>query len=472
MADQTTRDTDPARMPAGGLLRHYARGTLGPVDVLKATAHRVARLNPDLNSFAVMNPRALVAAGDSEARWQAGRPIGPLDGVPVTLTDLMDMAGFPTRHGSRVPAAGPALADSPVALGLRHAGAVILGKTAPAEHGWKPVANSPLHGISRNPWNPTLSPGNAAAAAIAAGFGALHAGTDVLGEVRLAAAWCGVVGFRPTPGLVPLWPASPFAPFAAAGLLATTVTDAALLAAALAQPDARDPDCRAPAPGWTGGMEASVAGLRVAVIDRTGLAAPVDADGIAAVEQAAALLADAGAEVEAAEPDLPDLAAALADWHAAALAALVAGLAPAQQGLLDPGLQAAAELGLAISGPRLLAALATFRQAAHVMAQFARAFDVILCPTTPAAPPAATALTDPADPLHHATLGWTAPFSLTGAPALSLPLGLGASGLPRSVQLAAAPGRDALVLRAAAHLERAVPAPEPPLFPGLPETDA
>ena len=187
-------DTDPALMTAETLLGHFARRTLSPVEALKAVTERIARHNPKFNAFAVMVPQALHAAGESAARWRAGRPLGILDGVPCTVKDLIDLAGFPTRRGSRLTDPKPVSEDAPSVVGLKAAGAVIIGKTTTTEYGWKSPGDCPLHGITRNPWNPSYTPGGSSSGAGAAGaasFGPLHIGTDAGGSVRIPG---GVVG--------------------------------------------------------------------------------------------------------------------------------------------------------------------------------------------------------------------------------------------------------------------------------------
>ena len=149
---------DPALMTAEALLAGYARLELTPVDALQAIVSRIARLNPRFNAFAVMNPNALAAAGESAARWRAGRPMGALDGVPCTIKDLIDVAGSPTRRGSRLTDAAPVAEDAPLVLSLRMAGAVIVGKTTTTEFGWKSPGDCPLHGITRNPWERRSQP--------------------------------------------------------------------------------------------------------------------------------------------------------------------------------------------------------------------------------------------------------------------------------------------------------------------------
>lgn len=456
--------TDPALMTAEELVHHYARGTLSPVEVLQAVTERVARHNARINAFAIMNPQALAAAGESASRWRAGRPRGALDGVPVTVKDLIDIGGLPTRRGSRLTDPGPASEDAPSVMGLKEAGAVILGKTTTTEYGWKSPGDCPLHGITRNPWNTDHTPGGSssgAAAACAAGFGPLHIGTDAGGSIRIPAAWCGVVGLKPSFGRVPQWPLGAFAGVAVAGPITRTVRDAALMFSALAKPDARDPFCLADAPrDWLGGIESGVAGLRVAVLRSPGFDAPVDWQGIAAVEQAASLLVDAGAEVEEAEAGLPDVRHIFGKIWGVALARLVAGIPENRRHMLDHGLLEVAEHAGGVSAMDFMDAEAMRIAAAHAMARLHQRFDLVLCPTVPNGPPLADALTtDPVQSLWTNWAPWTFAFNLTRQPAITIPMGFGATGLPRSVQLAAGLYRDDLVLRAARALEHAQPFP-------------
>jgi len=456
--------TDPALFTAEEMLSLFATNRLSPVEVLQAVTERVARLNPGLNAFAVLNPRALDAAGESAARWRAGRPLGLLDGVPVTVKDLVDLAGFPTRRGSRTTSADPVADDAPSVVGLKAAGAVILGKTTTTEYGWKSPGDCPLHGITRNPWNPAYTTGGSssgAGAAGAAGFGPLHIGTDAGGSIRIPAAWSGLVGLKPTYGRVPQWPAGAFASVACAGPMTRSVRDAALMLSAMARYDLRDPFCL-PDDGrdWRDGIEAGVAGLTVGLLSSPGFDAPVDADGIAAVERAAALLADAGAVVERADTALPDTSEVFGRVWGAALARLVASLPSQLVGLLDPGIrEVAATLG-GMSAVQFMEAEAMRAAAGHAMARLHQRFDLVLCPSVPAGAPLADAPTvDPVRALWTAWAPWTFTFNLTRQPAISVPLGLRSDGLPNSVQLAAAQYRDDLVLRAARVLELAEPFP-------------
>jgi len=460
-----TTATDPADMDAATLVHAYARRTLSPTEALQAITERTVRHNPRINAFAVLNPGAARQAIESGRRWAAGRPLGPLDGVPVTIKDLIDVAGLPTRRGSRTTPTTAAADDAPAVLGLLGQGAVLFGKTTTTEFGWKSPGDCPLHGITRNPWNTDTSPGGSssgAAAACAAGFGPLHLGTDAGGSIRIPAAWCGVVGLKPTFGRVPQWPLGAFGHVAAAGPITRTVRDAALMLGALARHDPRDPFCLPDAPhDWTTGLEDGVAGLRVCVLRRPGFDAPVDATGVAAVEEAAQVLADAGATIHDDDPGLPDMGAAFRRVWQAALATLVATMTEAQQAMIDPGLRETA--AGALDGAALMAAEADRVLAAHRMAMHHLCYDLILCPTVPCGPPRVDApLTDAPGLLLTDWAPWTFAFNLTRQPAITVPFGF-AGGAPRSVQVAAAMYQDGVALRAARVLEQAMPAGRAPI---------
>ncbi len=460
--------TDPARMPAETLLALYARRALSPVEALQAVLERIARLNPWVNAFAAMNPKALAAAGESEARWLAGRPIGPLDGVPATVKDLLNLSGFPTRRGSRATDTAPATEDAPAVLGLKQAGAVILGKTTTTEFGWKSPGDCPLHGITRNPWDRARTPGGSssgAAAAAAACFGPLHIGTDAGGSIRIPAAFCGIVGVKPSFGRVPQWPLGAFANVAVAGPMARTVRDAALMLSVMARHDLRDPYALPDAPrDWRAGIEDGVAGMRIALVRRLGFDPPLDAEGEAALAAAARMLEAAGAVVEEADPGLPDTRAIFGRIWGVALARLLDQTAPEKRGLLDAGIAEVAAAEAATPAMVWLEAEAMRLEAAHAMARFHQRFDLVLTAATPTAAFAADQPTiRPAEALWRDWAPWTFAFNLTRQPAISVPVGLDEAGMPRAVQVAAALYRDDLALRAARAIEwaAAVPIAEP-----------
>src|SRR5712691_8667557 len=236
---------DIAFLGATRLLELYRAKALSPVAVISETLRRLERYEGALNAFVLYDPEsALAMARASEARWQKGEPQGLLDGVPVALKDTLLTRGWPRLLGSRT--IDPKQAwdeDAPVPARLRAKGAVFFGKTTTPEFGWKGVTDSPLSGITRNPWNLERTPGGSSggsAAAILAGIGPLAVGTDAGGSIRIPAAFCGIVGHKPTFGRVAAYPASAFGDVAHVGPMTRTVDDAALMLDAMKGPDSRD----------------------------------------------------------------------------------------------------------------------------------------------------------------------------------------------------------------------------------------
>jgi aspartyl-tRNA(Asn)/glutamyl-tRNA(Gln) amidotransferase subunit A len=466
---------DLTQCTATQLLGLYRSGQASPVEATQAVLQRIARLNPLLNAFCwVDEAAALASAHLSEARWQAHRHSGaavlPLDGVPLSIKDLILTQGWPTLRGSKtVNPDQPWEADAPVTARLREAGAVLLGKTTTPEFGCKGETNSLLTGISRNPWNPARTPGGSsggASAAVSAGLGPLAIGTDGAGSVRIPAAFCGNVGLKPSFGRVPAYPLSPFGSVAHLGPHAMTVEDAALLMNTISQPDARD---------WTSlpfdgmdylvGLQSGVKGLRVAYSPTLGYAKHVDPEIAAATAQAAKHLQDLGAVVEQVDPlseDPLDITTGL--WFAGAYQ-VWRSLSPAQQALTDPDFKAQAELGAQLDANAIHALNQRRGVLGSHLRQFMQRFDLILTPST-----AVTAFK--ARPAGHspmdaqAMLGWTPfsyPFNLSQQPAISLPCGLTLDGLPMGVQLVGPMFGDALVLQAAQALQACYPMQRPVL---------
>jgi aspartyl-tRNA(Asn)/glutamyl-tRNA(Gln) amidotransferase subunit A len=457
--------TDAATLTAAELAARYGRGTLSPREAARACLDRIARLDPTLNAMAVVDAEgAMAAAAESERRWAAGRPLSPLDGVPATIKDLLHLAGHPTRRGSRATDPRPVAEDSPVVVGLKAAGVVILGKTTTTEFGWKSPGDCPLHGVTRNPWNTGVTTGGSssgAGAAAAAGYGPLHIGTDAGGSIRIPASWCGIVGLKPSFGRVPQWPLGAFAQVAVAGPMTRTVEDAALMLAAIGRHDWRDPFCLPePQPGWLDRARGGVAGLHVALARRFGFSPPSDAAALAAVERAARALEAAGAIVTEADPALPDTRTLFAAVWGQALKRLVDAFPEEKRSLLDPPLVAMAQRTAPMDAESFLAVQAAVIETAHAMAAFHRRFDLVLCPAVPeAALPADATLTAPEEDLWQRWAPWTFTFNLSRQPAVAVPVGHDAAGLPRGVQVAATLYRDDLALAAARVVEEACAAP-------------
>src|SRR5688500_12011943 len=252
-------------------------------------------------------------AESSEARWMSGQAKGLLDGVPESIKDIIVTKGWPTLRGSKtVDAKGPWNDDAPATARLREHGAVIVGKTTTPEFGWKGVTDSPLTGITRNPWNKAKTPGGSsggAAAAVASGMGPLAVGTDHGVSIRIPCAFSGLFGIKCSFGRVPAWPLSPFGTVAHVGPMTRSVGDAALMLNVLALPDARDwhalPfDKR----DWRTGLDQGVAGLWIAFSPDLGYA-KVDPEIKDIVRKAVAVFEDLGARVEEKNPGFEDPAA-------------------------------------------------------------------------------------------------------------------------------------------------------------------
>ncbi len=462
--------SDLTQRTATELLAAYADGSVSPVELTQAVLDRIDALNPTLNAFClVAADEALAAATASEVRWGRGEPVGPLDGVPTSIKDLILTKGWPTRRGSHtVDPDQPWDVDAPATARLREAGAILLGKTTTPEFGCKGETNSDLTGITRNPWDPTKTPGGSSggtAAAVAAGLGPLGVGTDGAGSVRIPAAFCGNVGLKPSFGRVPAHPLSPFGTVSHLGPHTMSVADAALMMNVLKRPDARDWTSLPPDDAdYTVGLDDGIAGVRIAYSPTLGYAT-VHEEVAAAVAAAATDLAAAGAIVEAVDPGFDDpLEITTGLWFTGAWT-LWNTLTPEQQAVTDPDFAAEAELGSQLSNLDVQRLLLRRGDLGSRVRQFMTRFDLILTPSV--AVPAFDARPAGSVPLTPENmLGWTPfsyPFNLTQQPAITVPCGLTTDGLPIGLQLVGPMFGDALVLRAAQAYEATHPVPRPPI---------
>src|SRR5215217_7696589 len=235
---------DILALDGASLLAAFRNRALSPVEVVDAVLAGIERHNPIVNAFNIVDGEgARTAARRSEARWAKRAPVGPVDGLPLTIKDNIIWAGHPARRGSRTSSTDPVPESAPSVDRLLEAGAVPVGKTTLPEFGWKGIGDSPLTGITRNPWDTRVTTGGSsagAAAAAALNLGILHIGTDGAGSIRIPASFCGVYGLKPSYGRVPAFPPTPFAIVSHLGPLTRTVTDAALMLSVIAQPDPRD----------------------------------------------------------------------------------------------------------------------------------------------------------------------------------------------------------------------------------------
>lgn len=458
--------TTIATLSAAELGPLYASKQLSPVEVAKDTLARIERFEPAVNAFAVRDEAVTLAMAEaSQGRWLKGEAIGPLDGVPVTIKDNLGVAGWSMQRGSAIASDAPSAEDSPVTARLREAGAVFLGKTTMPEYGWKGVGDSPLTGITRNPWNTGTGPGGSssgAAVCAALNLGCLHMGTDGAGSIRIPAAFTGVVGLKPSYGRVPAWPISVMGFLAHLGPLTRTVTDTALAMKVIGQPDARDMTALTDRPpDYVDGLKGSMRGLRVAWSPRLGQNVTVDPEIAALTAAAAQAFTELGATVEEVDPGFDDPIEILMTLWSSGAALALKSIDAAGRKQMDPGLVAVAKQGERIPASAYVDALLNRRNAlAYKMAQFHQQYDLLLTPTLPL-----PAFAVGRDTPQHGAYGedwtrWTPftyPFNITEQPAVSVPCGLTKAGLPAGLQIIGAFGKDALVLRAAAAFEQARP---------------
>ena len=456
-------DTELHALYAAELSRAYATGSLSPVDVATAVVAQVERWEPFLHATWDFNAEeALAMARASEARWLAGTAVGPLDGVPVTLKENIATRGRAMPLGTAASLLVPAVADAPPAARLREAGAVFVARTTMPDYGMLSSGLSSLHALTRNPWDLSKNPGGSsagAAAAAAAGYGPLHLGTDIGGSIRLPAAWCGVAGFKPSAGRIPIFP-----PYTGrvAGPLARRVADIALAMSVLSQPDVRDATRLPPqAIAWQDlGDEADpqhqLRGLRVGLLLDAGWGLAPDGEIVAAVQAAARLFEAAGAIVE----PLPGFTTReMADginlfWRMRSWLD-VGALPPERQARVLPYIRDWVAAAAGFTATQVFhgqAQMAALRDAAVAATA---SFDIVLSPVAPVSAFAAEHASPTNDPLRAMEhIAYTLPANMSGQPAITVPCAHGAAGLPIGLHLMGRLHDDLGVLRVARAFER------------------
>lgn len=480
-APENTDRRATCALSAMDLAEAYRAGTLSPVEATEDVLDAIEEINPQLNALCVVAPeRARQAARESEERHRRGEALGPLDGVPTTIKDMFLTAGMPTHRGSRLLADAEgandpanATVDAPATAATLEAGCVVVGKNTTPEFAWKGVTDSLLLGPTRNPYDPGLTPGGSSggsSAAVAAGLGPLSVGTDAGGSVRIPASFTGTVALKPTYGVVPMFPSSPFGTLAHAGPMTRTVTDAAAYMDALIRPDSRDwsampPSATSPGPGGylaaaregAAESDAPLSGLRVAYSATLGFgtnAADVERE----VEVAVSALEALGARVERVDLDLEDPADA---FHVLWFSGAAAVLSPFGEGAVervDPSLRDALSRYHDFSAQDYLDAVAVRMDLGRRFGGLHDTFDVLVTPTMPI--PAFEIGADVPPGWHSPDwTSWTPYtyiFNMTQQPALTLPCGVTDAGLPVGVQLVGARFADRTLVRAGAALERAL----------------
>jgi amidase/aspartyl-tRNA(Asn)/glutamyl-tRNA(Gln) amidotransferase subunit A len=446
------------RLGVAALRAGYAAGKFSPMEVAGAALDRADVINPKFHAFTLIDhDGALTAARDSETRWRRGEPKSPIDGVPVTIKDIVRVKNWPTTYGSKTAVAGLGADDAPAVAAWRDAGAVLIGQTTTPEFGWKAVTDSPRYGATRNPWNPSLTPGGSsggAAVAAATGAAVVHLGTDGGGSIRIPAAFTGICGIKPSFGRVPAYPASAFGTLAHIGPMARDIADLQAGLAAMSRRDVRDWH-QAPDPTLAPPAEISLAGQRFGVWRAAPGVKPgpaVEAAFDAALEK----LAAAGAIVEPITLPTENLMEIFETLWFTGAANRLRAVPDSLHQLIDPGLREIAAIGTAYSGVDIIAAGTARAEFGAALDRLLEAFDALVSPAVAVEPFAAGLLVpENAEAKYwHQWAGFSFPINLSQHPACVLPCGPAASGPPPAIQFIGARMGDAALLDTAKAFEQ------------------
>ena len=451
--------------PATDLAADIRSRRLSPVELTQAVLDRIEALNPVLNCFCLPTPDlAMEQAKTAEQAVMDGKPLGALHGVPYSIKDLQPTKGIRTMRGSKIFENDVPDFETPLSRRMQAAGGVFLGKTTTPEFGWKGTTDSPVTGITRNPWNTERTPGGSSgggAAQVAAGLGPLAQGGDGGGSIRIPAAFSGIFGIKPTHGTVPYYPMPHNDLLSHLGPMTRTVADAALMLGAMAGFDPADrfsqPRQRT---DYLTDLQAGIAGKKVYWSPTLGYA-KVEPEVAAATERAAKRFAELGAEVDEGDPGFGDPTAFFLVIYASAFAGDLSGHLAEWETEMDPGLVRVVRRGMDYSAVDFVQARNARLDFYEKVRRFFQRYDLLLTPATAvpafaagqvAPEPGATDLAD--------MLAWTPfsyPFNATGHPAASVPCGFTADGLPIGLQIVGRLHEDQLVLQAAAAYERLAP---------------
>ena len=445
-----------ANLPIADLVRAYRRKALSPREVITHQLRRIEDYGEAINAFlSVEHDRALAAARESEDRYFRGEPLGLLDGVSFSAKGSLSITGRPFRRGSKATPDAPAATTSPAPARCLESGAVFIGTTTMPDFGIGPITVSTLTGVTTNPWDTRKHAGGSsggAAASVAAGFNSFALGTDAGGSIRIPAALTGAVGFKGSGGRVPSFPTSNAGNLSCPGPITNTVHDAVMLMKIITKFDARDVNALPPdSADYDAELEKGVRGLRFAYSSTLGFAKLVDPEIVARTRAVARWLPDLGAIVDEVDPEIADPVTWYVDLLHAGTQHALRHLTDAQKATLSPVLRDIVD-GPQVSLQTYLQAQDRARELALAMVRFHERFDFLITPTV-AAPAFDASRVCPPEFEHFGNIrAWTPfalIFNLTQQPAISIPVGLTASGLPIGLQVVGRRFEDALVLRSA-----------------------
>ena len=451
--------------PATILAEKIRRKQISPTEVMRATLDRITALEPKVNAFAhLAADQAMDAARAAERALLGGQRIGRLHGVPVTIKDLSLTKDMPTQFGSHTMAGNQPTEDTALVTRLKDEGGIVVGKTTTSEFGWKGVSESPLTGITHNPWKHGYNAGASSAgagAAAAAGFGPLHQGSDGAGSIRMPSHFCGIFGLKPSYGRVPNYPAGTLDYTAPSGPMTRTVADSALMLEVMAGPHWMDHASleAGPAP-YLARLGEGIKGKRVAFSPDLGHAR-VDPEVAAMVRAAANRFAELGAIVEEVKTPWAAEGPELIRYFWAAHIARLAAKLPEWEAKMDPGLVACIKDGAAVSISDYV--VTRDRKMAYVSGihKWFEGWDFLLTPSASVAAFPAEKLMPDHWPQHvWDWVSWAEfsyPFNLSWNPAASVPCGFTAEGLPVGLQIVGTRFDDLGVLQASAAFEAIAP---------------
>ncbi len=451
--------------PATELVGLICDKSLSPVELVKAVIDRAEQLNPRLNAICTMTfDAAIDQARVAEAMVMRGDALPPLHGIPTTIKDLALTRGVRTMAGSHVFAKRIPEIDHAHVERMRAAGMISIGKTTTSEFGWSGVSNSPLTGITHNPWKQGMNAGASSAGAAvcaAAGIGPVHQGSDGAGSIRMPAAFCGVYGIKPSHGRVPYYPMPQNGLISHVGPISRTVADAALMLQAIAGPDDRDmTSIDAPPEDYLARLDEGIAGLRVAYSPDLGYL-KVDGEVATAVRDAVEAFEEAGCRVEEVDPGWGDPIEMEHCLFAATIAMMWGGFEQEWGDKMDPGLVAMVRYGRQFSADEYTRAAGERLLYYDKVRAFFEQFDLLLTPSlSVAAFPADRLIPEHWEQHEWDWLRWAGfsyPFNLTWLPAATCPCGFTKDGLPVGLQIVAGRNRDLRVLQASRAFELARP---------------
>jgi amidase len=466
----TDTNRDICFVPASELVRLYRARKTSPLEVMQAVLARIDAVNPAVNAYVTVARASALAAARRATRalGRRGAPLPALHGVPVSIKDLTATKGIRTTWGSLAYRDHVPDKDDLVVERLKAAGAIVVGKTNTPEFGAGGNTFNALFGATRNPWNTALSCGGSSgggAVAVACGMGPIAEGTDLGGSVRVPASFCGVLGFRPTPGLVPAYPRTlAWDTLSVTGPLARTVGDVALMLSAIAGPDDRAPiSYEIDTSQFARAAKApSIKGWRIAwAPDLHGLL-PVDEEVAAVAQSAIRVFRSLGAKVETASPDFSGMKDIVRGTRAVTMVALQADKLPGWRERLQKDLVRDIDQGLTATA-RDVAHSEVLRSALwHRVRAFMASRELLVLPTVAVLPfpveqPYPTEINGKTLDDYTEWFYLTYGITLTGLPAISVPCGFTGSGLPVGLQLVGRRRQDAAVLTAAAAFEAAAP---------------